>query len=341
MFKLSIRLLGLMTLFAGLALGVGRALPSEQVAYMMQSITRLYMMDMRLGLGFYMGTGSYPVWSPDCQWIAYTEDSGITSDIYVKDFLRRTVRNLTPDSQVDMIPVWSPDSTRLLFNSERDDNREIYLADLSCLRMDPLCRIPTTNLTNNPALDVGAAWSPDGTTIAFFSSRDGSSELYLMDADGENVRRLTNDDHTDLGNIIWSPDGKQIVYVSVLRNGDWDIFSIDAAGGIPRNLTQALGQDQEPRWSPDGKQIAFLSLRDSNFEIYLMNADGSNTRNLTQHPSGDLAPVWSPDNQSILFHSNRSTRFSNKIYQIQIESGITRRLTDNNNGSFAYANWCQ
>lgn len=340
MFRLSIKLLGVMILFAGLALGIGRVLPSEQITYMTQNITRLFMMDMRLGVRFYMGTGRYPIWSPDCEWIAYTEDSGVTTDIYVKDFLRRTVRNLTPDSLVDTVPVWSPDSVHLLFNSNRDENREIYRADLTCLRTDPTCRIPMTNLTNNPALDVGGAWSPDGQTIAFFSTRDGSSELYLMDADGGNVRRLTNDLNTDMGSIAWSPDGKQIGYVSMLPSGDWDIFSIDAAGGEPHNLTQALGQDQEPRWSPDGKQIAFLSLRDGNFEIYLMNADGSNMYNLTQNPSGDLAPVWSPDNQSLLFHSNRETRFVSKIYQIRIADGLTRRLTDFD-GSFGYVNWCR
>lgn len=339
MVRLSLLLLGLLTTFAGVALSVGRAMPSEQVAYMMPNITRLYMMDLRLGVGFNMGTGSYPVWSPDCQWLAYTRDLGFTSDIYVKDFLRHTVRNLTPDSHVDVIPVWSPDSNRLLFNSNRDENREIYQADLTCLRTDPSCRIAFTNLTNNPALDVSAAWSPDGSTIAFFSTRDGSSELYLMDTDGSNVRRLTTDTNTDLGTIAWSPDGQQIAYGTILPSGDWEIFTIDVAGGTSRNLTRSLGQDQEPRWSPDGKQIAFLSLRDRNFEIYLMNTDGSELRNLTQYPSEDLAPVWSPDSRSILFHSNRGRRFNTNVYQIQVSNGSTRRVTDNE-GSSGYANWC-
>ena len=107
----------------------------------------------------------------------------------------------------------------------------------------------------------------------------------------------------------WSRDGRTIVFVS-WRDGNGEVYAMDADGSGPRNLTQNPAKDVRPAWSPDGRRIAFVSRRDGNSEIYVMNADGSGKRNLTRDRASDDYPTWSPDGRRIAFlrgrlHSNK------------------------------------
>ena len=98
----------------------------------------------------------------------------------------------------------------------------------------------------------------------------------------------------------WSPDGRTIVFVS-WRDGNGEVYAMDADGSSPRNLTQNPAKDVRPAWSPDGRRIAFVSRRDGNSEVYVMNADGSGKRNLTRDRARDDSPTWSRDGRRIAF----------------------------------------
>ena len=102
----------------------------------------------------------------------------------------------------------------------------------------------------------------------------------------------------------WSPDGRTIVFVS-WRDGNGEVYAMDADSSSPRNLTQSPAKDVRPAWSPDGRRIAFVSLRDGNSGIYVMNADGSGKRNLTRNRARDDYPTWSPDGRKIAFVRGR------------------------------------
>ena len=147
---------------------------------------------------------------------------------------------------------------------------------------------------------------PKKAQIAFTSSRDGNLEIYTMDADGRNVRNLTNHLSWD-ATPAWSPDGRRIVFASK-RNGVLpDFYVMDANGKNVRQLTGFPGDASEPAWSPDGQKIAFSSshIDIAGIDIFVMNADGTDIRNLTNHPESDYAPAWSPDGQRIAFTSGR------------------------------------
>ena len=98
----------------------------------------------------------------------------------------------------------------------------------------------------------------------------------------------------------WSRDGRTIVFVS-WRDGNGEVYAMDADSSAPRNLTQDPAKDVRPAWSPDGRRIAFVSQRDGNSEVYVMNADGSGKRNLTRDRASDDYPTWSPDGRRIAF----------------------------------------
>ena len=98
----------------------------------------------------------------------------------------------------------------------------------------------------------------------------------------------------DVQTPAWSPDGRKLAFVS-RRDGNSEIYVINADGSGQENLTQHPARDSHPSWSRDGRKLAFVSRRDGNSEIYVMNADGSGLRNVTRAPSNDLRPAWSPD----------------------------------------------
>lgn len=91
----------------------------------------------------------------------------------------------------------------------------------------------------------------------------------------------------------WSPDGEKIAF-GTNRDGNTEIYVMDADGSNSRNLTKNPSSDQLGNWSPDGNFIVFHTNRDENREIYVMNADGSNPTNLTNNPAEDAFPSWSP-----------------------------------------------
>ena len=174
--------------------------------------------------------------------------------------------------------------------------------------------------------------------IAFSSDRDGNTEIYVMDINGKNQHRLTNNRHDDWS-PSWSPDGKRIVFVSD-RDGHvhaihgWstaEIYVMDADGGNPQNLTDNPADDGFPSWSPDGKRIVFQSDRDDrNYEIYVMDADEGNLQRLTDNPNNeDEYPSWSPDGKQIVFSSARDGHFGYEIYVMDADGGNLQRITEN------------
>ena len=148
-----------------------------------------------------------------------------------------------------------------------------------------------------------AAGCGDGSAqrITFVSDRDGNVEIYIMDVDGSNQIRVTQNGAVD-EQPQWSPDNKWIAYVSE-ESGDREInrVEIDVEDPSPERLTRTDGADEDPRWSPDGARLAFVSHRHGNPEIYLMNADGTNVNRVTRGIAEPILGSWSPDGQWLAF----------------------------------------
>jgi TolB protein len=142
-----------------------------------------------------------------------------------------------------------------------------------------------------PGDDQYAAWSPDGQRIVFISTRSGTGQVWLMNADGSNQRQLTFDPREKDQVPDWKPDGTQIAYECVPA-----ICVMQADGTSQTQLTSPSGEagDFGPAWSPDGTQIAFVRfLNDADRNVYIMNADGSDPHAV--HPTGlQAVPAWQP-----------------------------------------------
>ena len=111
-----------------------------------------------------------------------------------------------------------------------------------------------------------------------------------MRVDGSDAVRLTTSPGSDVS-PNWSPDGRSIAFASN-RDGNYEIYVMNADGSDQRRLTRNLDIDLDPAWSPDGRSMAFTTNRDGNYEIYVMNADGSSQTRLTTNAAEDTTPDW-------------------------------------------------
>ena len=289
-----------------------------------------------------------PAWSRDGRTIVFVSWRDGNGEVYAMDADGSGPRNLTQHPAKDVRPAWSPHGRRIAFVSQRDGNGEVYVMDAD--------GSGKRNLTRDRANDDYPTWSPDGRKIAFLRSRlqsqtvdvstwhprpancSGSPrrcvfrflsppQLYVMNADGSGLRRLTrNPIGTDP--LVWSPDGRTIYFGRYL-------VSTDGSGSrrLPYIPSTAV-------WSPDGRRIAFVRGHDlprtepgpccrRNYEIYVMNADGSGSRRLTHNRAYDGEPAWSPDGRKIAFRSTRRVGGNREIYVMNADGSGKRNLTRN------------
>lgn len=221
------------------------------------------------------------------------------------------------------------------------------------------------------------AFSPDGTQIVFISTRDdeGSTELYVMDADGQNQTRVTTNDRLE-GSPSWlndthllysahligdptelyvldladgtetalgieggaptlSPDGTQIAYVT-----DGELYVIGLDERKAHLITNAVPEISNPAWSPDGKSLLFSSFEDEAAGIYAVQADGGNLQQLTE--GGSFGAAWSPDGLFIAYvlisHAEGSMHPSIDLYVMDADGGNPHMLAELS-GWTANPNW--
>jgi hypothetical protein len=181
-------------------------------------------------------------------------------------------------------------------------------------------------ITNRQAATLAhPSWSPDGAQIVFASDEDGDSELWIVDADGGNLRQLTDNEAHD-ADPVFSPDGTQIAFVSDVESpGFSEVYTIAPDGTNLTRLTDLSGSQYAPAWSPDGSQIAYVSDRGGDGDLYVMDADGQRSALLTLDDGGaeDRSPIWSPDGLWIAFLSNREDD-EFRWHRIDLNGSVTR-----------------
>ena len=173
--------------------------------------------------------------------------------------------------------------------------------------------------------------SPDGTELVFAAFVDGSTdddqlEVFRVRAGDSEPDNLTEEPGAD-GAPSWSPLGDSILFESK-RDGDYDIYVMDADGQNQTPLTKNDADDRLPEWSPDGQQIAFESDRDGDNDIWIMDANGDNPEPLTSKDTDDGAPVWSPDGEEILYRSGAGGEGGHQAWVIGIDGSGDEPLTD-------------
>jgi TolB protein len=205
---------------------------------------------------------------------------------------------------------------RLLMTSVRTGNTEIFCFD------------PYNGSAKNLTRDPGShnrypSWTPDGTRIAFTSDRDGTYNLYVMDADGGNTRQLTYEKPPHVVYFPnWSGDGKRIVFG--LAGCDPALMcEVDADGGSRR----IIGEGRDPHISPDGKLVAFTRYLSTGYAVFLLETSSGKIKQITSHenPIGAVTPTFSPDGRMIAYSDSVGDGL--ELFTVSAGSGGIRQLT--------------
>ncbi len=209
-------------------------------------------------------------------------------------------------------------------------NPDIYLIDLAHdLPFD---------LTHDSAYDVAPAWSPDGKWLAFASDRDGKRNVYVMDAFGGSLRRIT-DGSQWFSQPRWSADGKRLIFTA-LNQPPGTLYSVNFDGsslhpltdadhplsGITLDLAYDPGSISHAR-APDGSRIAFMTFRNQNWGIYISPNEGRQPARLLVNIGGFTeAPAWSPDGKRMAYIAQSGS--TTDLFVVDVDDGgAPRRLT--------------
>ncbi len=185
----------------------------------------------------------------------------------------------------------------------------------------------------------GPAWSPDGTRIAFVSSRtsrNGDSEVWTMKADGTDVRQLTKAE-ASCGYHQWSPDGTRLSFMMGKDGKDW-MYTADAATGKLTRLTDGSFPCDRPAWSPDGKRLVYA--RRAPWAIHTMSPDGTDDQKLPD-TDGGRNPAWSPDGKRIAYAAYVADSSPGwRVFTVGADGKNKKQVTTNaNNGHNLFPQW--
>ena len=181
-----------------------------------------------------------------------------------------------------------------------------------------------TSPASASALGQGAGVSPKAATILFSGTQTGAAKIYVMNADGSNVRRLTSGEGQDL-QPDYQPGGKRFTWMRY-NGGALSVWTANANGGGARQLAplNEVGNASFPQYSPDGKRIAFqfsAPSSQSHSRIRVMNADGSGMTDVTPPDRDFYTPTWSPSGNALAFEGNSPAGVPS-IYMMNLSVGL-------------------
>lgn len=249
--------------------------------------------------------------------IAYVSEQEGGRELFVMDYDGYAPRQITRDGSLNLMPRWSPDRRFLVFTAYRSrDRQDIDMVELATGKR--------WTLINLPGLNITPVFSPDGSRLAFATSQDGNSEIYLFNRQTRLYERLTDHPAADLS-PSWSPAGREIAFTSD-RGGGPQIYLMSSDGSDVRRLTFDGNYNAAPVWSPRGDWIAYVCRTDDKqYKLCLITPDGHRRVQITTGRGVDDSPSWSPDGRHLVFSSTGEGK--SHIYMINSDGGDLERLT--------------
>ena len=252
-------------------------------------------------------------------------------EVYIADYDGENQRRITVNKSLNITPVWSADGRAIAYTSYRRNNRPDIFVSFIYEGRPPETPAHGTDSVHN----FLPAWSPDGSRIAFMSNRDGNLEIYVVNKDGSNPRRLTNHPANDT-TPTWSPAGNQIAFTSD-RSGSPQIYVVDADGlGAPRRITTTESWADRATWSPAPfNEIAYAGRTGPGYDIRIYEFATGQVRQITNGEGSNESPAYAPNGRHIAFTTTRSGK--KQIYTIGRDGNGLRAITKAGNNEFP--NW--
>jgi Tol biopolymer transport system component/Zn-dependent M28 family amino/carboxypeptidase len=317
---------------------------------------------LRAGEGYFSADGAQMIFQSE------REPDNPFYQMYLMDLTTGDVRRVSPGHGKTTCGWISPDKKKVAFASTQDDPEarkkqadEIAFRKSGQTRRyawdyDPAYDIQEfdlatgkyRNLTNTPGYDAEGAYSPDGKRIVFSSNRNIYArtpteaekkqleldpsyflDVYVMNADGTNVKQLTNVPGYD-GGTFWSPDGKRIIWRRFSEDGARaEVYTMNADGTDQRRITNVGAMSWAPIFHPSGDYIIFSTnvLGFANFELYLVDAAGRREPvRVTEREGFDGLPMFHPDGKRIAWTSNNTGNKTSQLFMGDWDDAQARRL---------------
>ena len=262
-------------------------------------------------------TAFYPSISPDGHMVYFSSKRSGGFEVYSIDTNGNNLQRLTREIGSLYAPELSPNGEWIIFTNNGNG--------LWLMRPDGKNPRPLTDRD-----DIDPTWSPDSSMIAFASSRNGARQLLVMNADGTNIRQVTDLDNMG-GRSTWSPDGTQILFASNMEGAN-ELFVMDANGANVRRVTNFDSLRGRSDWSPDGGWMVTYNGQPWHREVFIFRPDFSDLRQLTPEGGNSQGPSFSPDGKWVTFTSyfdHYGEDLGCEIYIIRTDGTDLRRLTDN------------
>jgi TolB protein len=258
-----------------------------------------------------------------------TVENRQVKEVYIGDYDGANQRRLTVGRQLNLNPSWSPDARSLAYTTYRP-NPDIFVS------------LIYQGVMQNPTKGVGTnylpVFSPDGKQIAFMSGRDGNPEIYAMNVDGSNLRRLTNNPAGD-STPTWSPSGSQIAFTSD-RSGKAQVYVMNSVDGSSvRRLTVDESEADRPTWSPPPfNEIAYSASTGPGYDIKVLEMTTGQVRRLTFGEGSNEGPAWAPGGRHLAFTSTRAGGRTQVFTMGRDGKGLKQITRDGNNQTPAWSN---
>jgi Tol biopolymer transport system component/predicted Ser/Thr protein kinase len=299
-----------------------------------------------------------PRFSPDGTELAFARGDDGKADIYVASLERGTERRLTIGAVATAGLDWVADGQSLVFSALSAGRAGLYSlwkvstsggqpqplavgelgagptlsrsgARLAYVRANFSTQIyrvpgPTGDAGNVERLIASTGrnyrprYAPDGTQIAFMSSRSGNLEVWVCDSEGGNCRQLTFLQRAWSGMPSWSPDGRRIAFMSINRD-NYDVYLVNSAGGVAEPFTSESSDEVLPSWSNDGRWIYFGSDRTGQLEIWKTPVEGGRAIQITRN--GGAVSFESEDGRFLYFSKTAARGWEQGLWRIPVAGG--------------------
>lgn len=260
--------------------------------------------------------------------IVFSSERDGNPEIYLMNDDGSGVTRLTDNPADDSLPYCSPDGSQIVFSSDREGGKQLYLIDIDGGSL--------TRLTRNEFDNGSPSWSPDGSRIAFSSGGNASSSnLYTIAPDGSDQQQVTDIDGYNFLSPTWSPDGRKLAAeggrLGETIDTEWgeagrmQIWTFNADGSDPTQMTELEAYNGYPAWSPTGSSIVFDSTLEGWADILAVSVVDGSVSNLTNDPRSNEFAAWSPDGSKIAFVADRDG--NNEIYVMDADGANPTRVT--------------